>query len=102
MPFTPEMRAEIDRRLRDPANADLLAAWLIANSNLPGPRANLELIYGFAKGSRGHGDWLPIFETWLAMGTPPGDPAEAAPFRNKSYFVRDIRKAQCPLPPSRA
>jgi hypothetical protein len=72
--------------LRDPDRGEELAALLAANSNLPGPRGNLELADAFAKqaGDLGPGDgrWQ-LFQGWSrisAADAPTGDPREFLPF----------------------
>ena len=41
--------AELEELVWDPKNAEELAAKLMAESNLPGPRANLELAEAFSR-----------------------------------------------------
>lgn len=68
------------------ADADGLAALLIAGSRLPGPRANLALAVRFADlvAASGNRERLwPMLLTWLVLppaAAPAGDPHEFLPF----------------------
>lgn len=74
------LRSDLETGLRahlaEPTDIPALEKWLIAESRLPGPRANLELIYRTGELCRARLDLLPEFERWVASPTEPADPAE--------------------------
>ncbi|UCG00111.1 MAG: hypothetical protein JSV89_11360 [Spirochaetaceae bacterium] len=71
----------------DPQNAGQLAELLTAESNLPGPRANLELAEAFAQAvstaAAEPAAWLETLYAWAGISAeeaPTGDPKEFLPF----------------------
>jgi len=63
-----------------------IEAWLVANSNLPGRRGNLELAWAFgdafAQSKAGDARWREV-QAWLCISeadAPTGDPREFLPF----------------------
>ncbi len=72
--------AEIDTRI------NALEQFLLSNSNLPGPRGNLELSAAFSDtvGSIGYAQWLEdVIVRWIGMTAeqaPTGETAEYLPF----------------------
>ncbi len=76
MRITPEIENEVDRLLTPPIYDTELASYLVENSNLPGPRGNLELLAVVASASSGRSDLIPLFETWLMLSTEGTDPRE--------------------------
>lgn len=79
MRITPEIENEVDRLLTPPINETELASYLVENSNLPGPRGNLELLAVVASASSGRSDLIPIYKTWLELNTESPDPREYLP-----------------------
>jgi hypothetical protein len=77
---------EVVARLGSECRLGQIADWLTANSNLPGPRGNLELAWAFgdAFSEPDVGDaWWPHVSGWLAISereAPTGDPREFLPF----------------------
>jgi HEAT repeat protein len=82
---TEEYTVELEPLFYDPRNADELARRLIAGSNLPGPRANLELAEAFAEAVSTAPEpaaWLETLYEWAGIGAeeaPTGDPREFLP-----------------------
>lgn len=74
--MTPDMDQELSRLIDNPEALDRLAAFLVAHSNLPGPRGNLELLDCFAILAATRPALLPVLLDWLRRETAPGDPAE--------------------------
>jgi len=79
--------AELKELMRDPKNAAELAAKLMAESNLPGPRGNLELAEAFSRAvstaAAEPAPWLEILYAWAGISAeeaPTGDPREFLPF----------------------
>ncbi len=79
--------AELEELVWDPKNAADLAEKLMAESNLPGPRANLELAEGFScavsTAAAEPAAWLETLYDWAripAEEAPTGDPREFLPF----------------------
>jgi hypothetical protein len=79
--------AELEELVWDPKNADQLAEKLMAESNLPGPRANLELAEAFSRAlstaAAEPAAWLNTLYDWVripAEEAPTGDPREFLPF----------------------
>jgi hypothetical protein len=77
---------ELEPLLYDPSNADELARRLMAESGLPGPRANLELAMAFADAVSTAAEpaaWLETLYEWAGIAeeeAPTGDPREFLPF----------------------
>jgi len=76
MRVTPEITAIILRLVTPPVDEIELPKYLIQHSNLPGPRANLELLDVVARASASRADLIPIYERWLGLPTVSNDPAE--------------------------
>lgn len=76
MRITPEIEHEVARLLTSPINQTELAAYLVENSSLPGPRGNLELLAVVASASFGRTDLIPVYESWLRLHTDGTDPRE--------------------------
>ena len=79
--------AELEELVWDPKNAEELAAKLMAESNLPGPRANLELAEAFSRAvstaAAEPAAWLETLYNWAGISAeqaPTGDPREFLPF----------------------
>jgi 3-methyladenine DNA glycosylase AlkC len=79
--------AELEELVWDPKQADELAEKLMAESNLPGPRGNLELAEAFAKAvstaAAEPAAWLETLYDWAGISAeeaPTGDPREFLPF----------------------
>jgi uncharacterized membrane protein len=79
--------AELEELVWDPQNATKLAEKLMAQSNLPGPRANLELAEAFARAvstaAAEPAAWLETLYKWAGISAdeaPTGDPREFLPF----------------------
>ena len=79
--------AELEELVWDPKNAEELAEKLMAESNLPGPRGNLELAEGFSRAvstaAAEPAAWLETLYAWTAISAeqaPTGDPREFLPF----------------------
>ena len=79
--------AELEELVWDPKNAADLAEKLMAESNLPGPRANLELAEAFSRAvstaAAEPAAWLESLYDWAripAEEAPTGDPREFLPF----------------------
>ena len=79
--------AELEELVWDPKNAAELAEKLMAESNLPGPRANLELAEAFSRAvstaAAEPAAWLETLYDWAripAEEAPTGDPREFLPF----------------------
>jgi uncharacterized membrane protein len=79
--------AELEELVWDPKNAVDLAEKLMAESNLPGPRANLELAEAFSRAvstaAAEPAAWLETLYDWAripAEEAPTGDPREFLPF----------------------
>ena len=79
--------AELEELVWDPKNAAELAEKLMAESNLPGPRANLELAEAFSRAvstaAAEPAAWLETLYDWAripAEEAPAGDPREFLPF----------------------
>ena len=79
--------AELEELVWDPKNADELAEKLMAESNLPGPRGNLELAEAFSRAvstaAAEPAAWLETLYTWAGISAeqaPTGDPREFLPF----------------------
>ena len=79
--------AELEELVWDPKNAAELADKLMAESNLPGPRANLELAEAFSEAvstaAAEPAAWLETLYAWAnisAEQAPTGDPREFLPF----------------------
>jgi len=79
--------AELEELVWDPKNAAGLAEKLMAESNLPGPRANLELAEAFSKAvstaAAEPAAWLETLYHWARISAgeaPTGDPREFLPF----------------------
>jgi hypothetical protein len=79
--------AELEELVWDPKNAAELAEKLMAESNLPGPRANLELAEAFARAvstaAAEPAAWLETLYAWAGISAeqaPTGDPREFLPF----------------------
>jgi hypothetical protein len=79
--------AELEELVWDPQNAGALAEKLLAQSNLPGPRGNLELAEAFARAvstaAAEPAAWLETLYTWAGISAeeaPTGDPREFLPF----------------------
>jgi hypothetical protein len=79
--------AELEELVWDPKNAPELADKLMAESNLPGPRANLELAEAFARAvstaAAEPAAWLETLYDWARISAeeaPTGDPREFLPF----------------------
>ncbi|MBN2551768.1 MAG: hypothetical protein JXB06_03310 [Spirochaetales bacterium] len=79
--------AELEELIWDPRNAGALAEKLMARSNLPGPRANLELAEAFARAvstaAAEPAAWLETLYAWAGISAeeaPSGDPREFLPF----------------------
>jgi hypothetical protein len=72
--------------LTAPRRAGDVERLLVAESNLPGPRGNLEMAAAFAEAMAGAEEvagWLPALIDWAAIGpqeAPTGDPREFLPF----------------------
>jgi hypothetical protein len=78
---------ELEELVWDPKNAEQVADKLVAQSGLPGPRANLELAESFARAvstaSAEPAAWLETLYAWAGIGAdeaPSGDPREFLPF----------------------
>jgi hypothetical protein len=77
---------KLEPLLRSPAKAEALAGLLVAESNLPGPRGNLELAGAFAEAVTEAPEpaaWLATLYEWAAIDAaraPTGDPREFLPF----------------------
>jgi hypothetical protein len=79
--------SELEELVWDPKNAPALADKLMAESNLPGPRANLELVEAFARtvstAAAEPAAWLETLYGWAGIPeeeAPTGDPREFLPF----------------------
>jgi hypothetical protein len=79
--------AELEELVWDPKNAGQLAEKLVSESNLPGPRANLELAEAFTKAvstaAAEPAAWLETLYDWAEISAeqaPTGDPREFLPF----------------------
>jgi uncharacterized membrane protein len=79
--------AELEELVWDPKNADELAEKLMAESNLPGPRGNLELVEAFTRAvstaAAEPAAWLDTLYNWAAISAedaPTGNPREFLPF----------------------
>jgi hypothetical protein len=79
--------AELEELVWDPKNAAELAEKLMAESNLPGPRANLELAEAFSwavsTAAAEPAAWLETLYDWARISSeeaPTGDPREFLPF----------------------
>jgi hypothetical protein len=79
--------AELEELVWDPKNAAELGEKLMAQSNLPGPRANLELAEAFSKAvstaAAEPAAWLETLYSWARISAeeaPTGDPREFLPF----------------------
>jgi hypothetical protein len=79
--------AELEELVWDPRHAGELAEKLMAESNLPGPRGNLELAEAFAKAvstaAAEPAAWLETLYAWAVISAeeaPTGDPREFLPF----------------------
>jgi hypothetical protein len=79
--------AELEELVWDPKNAAELAEKLMAQSNLPGPRANLELAEAFSRAvsnaAAEPAAWLETLYGWARISAeeaPTGDPREFLPF----------------------
>jgi hypothetical protein len=81
-----EYTVDLEPLFYDPRNADELAGRLIAESNLPGPRSNLELAEAFAEAVSTAPEpaaWLETLYDWAGISAdqaPTGDPREFLPF----------------------
>jgi hypothetical protein len=78
---------ELEALVWDPKNAEELAEKLMAESNLPGPRANLELAEAFSRAvstaAAEPAAWLQTLYAWSGISAeqaPTGDPREFLPF----------------------
>ena len=79
--------AELEELVWDPKSAEELAEKLVAESQLPGPRANLELAEAFARAvstaAAEPAAWLETLYAWAGLSAdqaPDGDPREFLPF----------------------
>jgi hypothetical protein len=78
--------AQLEPLLADPANATEVERLLLAESGLPGPRGNLELVEAFARSISTTllpGAWLGTLYDWAdidAEQAPTGDPREFLAF----------------------
>ena len=86
MPTRQEYIRKLEPLLRNPAKAEALADLLVAESNLPGPRGNLELAGAFAEAVTEAPEpaaWLATLYGWAGLDSvqaPTGDPREFLPF----------------------
>jgi hypothetical protein len=77
------LRAQLDELVSGIPDRRNLEQFLLANSRLPGPRANLELAADVAKETRGlttNEALNQIFYDWLKSDWPPGPAADYLPF----------------------
>jgi hypothetical protein len=79
--------AELEQLVWDPKNANELAEKLMAQSNLPGPRGNLELAEAFSRAvstaAAEPAAWLETLYSWARISAeeaPTGDSKEFLPF----------------------
>lgn len=85
MPDRGQLASRIRSLLEDPGSFGELEALLVSNSNLPGPRGNLELASDFADqfgDGASEAQWQ-LLRRWLGITegeAPTGDPREYLPF----------------------
>jgi hypothetical protein len=76
MPVNKQLLDTLQIAIATPVQPESLAALLAANSNLPGARANLELVNKVAQASAGRTDLLSLYAHWLQQPTATNDRTE--------------------------
>jgi hypothetical protein len=76
MPLSPADTQSLQAFMAAPVNGDALATFLLEHCNLPGARANLELVAAVVRESLGRVDLQPVYADWLEIETAKNDPRE--------------------------
>lgn len=79
MPTDQHLADQVTQFMAGPAQSVELAELLVSNSQLPGPRANLELIDVVANTAAANSELAPVFAAWLEIESGPNDPREFLP-----------------------